>query len=67
MKPLLRGYSGLMVYADDFVACFQYKEDAEKFHELLKRRMKHFGLSLEEDKSRLIEFGRFAEENRRRR
>ena len=66
VKPLLRGYSGLVVYADDFVACFQYKEDAEKFHELLKRRMKHFGLSLEEEKSRLIEFGRFAEENRRR-
>lgn len=66
VKPLLRGYSGLVVYADDFVACFQYKEDAERFHELLKRRMEHFGLSLEEDKSRLIEFGRFAEENRRR-
>ena len=67
VKPLMRGYSGLVVYADDFVACFQYKEDAERFHELLKRRMRHFGLSLEEEKSRLIEFGRFAEENRRRR
>ena len=33
---------------------------------MLKRRMKHFGQSLEEEKSRLIEFGRFAEENRRR-
>lgn len=62
----MRGYSGLVVYADDFVVCFQYKDDAEKFYELLKRRMKHFGLSLEEKKSRLIEFGRFAEENRRR-
>lgn len=67
VKPLLRGYSGLVVYADDFVVCFQYKDDAEKFYELLKRRMKHFGLSLEEEKSRLIEFGRFAEENRQRR
>lgn len=66
MKPLMRGYSGLVVYADDFVVCFQYKDDAEKFYERLKRRMKHFGLSLEEEKSRLIEFGRFAEENRRR-
>lgn len=66
VKPLLRGYSGLVVYADDFVVCFQYKDDAEKFYEMLKRRMKHFGLSLEEEKSRLIEFGRFAEENRRR-
>lgn len=67
VKPLLRGYSGLVVYADDFVVCFQYKEDAERFYELLKRRMGHFGLSIEEEKSRLIEFGRFAEENRRRR
>ena len=66
VKPLLRGYSGLVVYADDFVVCFQYKDDAEKFYEMLKRRMKHFGQSLEEEKSRLIEFGRFAEENRRR-
>lgn len=66
IKEQMRGYSGLVVYADDFVVCFQYKDDAEKFYELLKRRMKHFGLSLEEEKSRLIEFRRFAEENRRR-
>ncbi len=67
LKPLLRGYSGLVVYADDFVVCFQYKEDAELFYEHLKRRMGNFGLSLEEEKSRLIEFGRFAEERTRRR
>ena len=64
--PRLKGYSGLVVYADDFVVCFQYKSDAEIFYELLKRRMKHFGLSLQEDKSRLIQFGRFAEENCKR-
>lgn len=67
VTPLLRGYGGLVVYADDFVAAFQYRDDAEKFYELLKRRMGHFGLSLEEEKSRLIEFGRFAEDDRRRR
>ena len=61
--PKLKGYSGLVVYADDFVVCFQYKEDAVMFYELLKRRMRHFGLSLQEDKSRLIQFGRFAKEN----
>ena len=43
---------------------FQYKSDAELVYELLKKRMKHFGLSLEEKKTRLIEFGRFAEANR---
>ena len=67
VKPRLRGYGELVVYADDFVVCFQYKDDAERFYELLKRRMEHFGLSMEEEKSRLIEFGRFAEENRQRR
>ena len=66
VTPTLRGYAGIVVYADDFVCCFQYKEDAEIFYERLKRRMRHFGLELEESKSRLIEFGRYAEENRRR-
>lgn len=61
-----RGYCGLIVYADDFVIGFQYKEDAEKFYELLKNRMERFGLSLQEEKTRLIEFGRFANENRAR-
>ena len=49
-----------MVYADDFVVTFQYKSDAEWFYEHLKHRMEYFGLSLEEEKSRLIEFGRYA-------
>ena len=51
-------------YADDFVATFQYKSEAEEFYERLKCRMGYFGLSLEEEKSRLIEFGRFARDNR---
>ena len=64
---MLRGYSGLVVYADDFVCCFQYKGEAEAFYERLKQRMGYFGLILEENKSRLIEFGRFAENYRKRR
>lgn len=67
VQPELKGYAGLVVYADDFVVCFQYKSDAEEFYERLKHRMGHFGLELEEEKSRLIEFGRFAEENCRKR
>lgn len=63
IQPKLRGYSGLVVYADDFVFCFQYQEEAEKFYDLLKRRMKHFGMTLEENKTRLIEFGKYAEGN----
>ena len=63
VQPSLKGYSGMVVYADDFVVCFQHKEDAELFYARLKRRMEHFGLELENEKSRLIEFGRFAEQN----
>ena len=66
VRPRMKGYCGIVVYADDFVVCFQYKADAEKFYEALKRRMGHFGLSLEEEKSRLLAFGKFAAENRRR-
>ena len=67
VQPRLRGFAGLVVYADDFVCCFQHKDDAEKCYQYLKKRMIHFGLELEDSKTRLIEFGRFAEENRRRR
>lgn len=62
VTPMLKGYAGLVVYADDFVVTFQYKSDAVWFYEHLKHRMGHFGLSLEEEKSRLIEFGRYAKE-----
>ena len=67
VKPQLRGYAGAVVYADDFVVCFQYKDEAEQFYKRLKHRMEYFGLELEESKSRLIEFGRFAERYRRNR
>ena len=62
--PTLKGYAGIVNYADDFVVCFQYKWEAERFYERLKRRMANFGLSLAEEKCRLIEFGRFAKSNR---
>ncbi len=58
----MKGYCGLVVYADNFVVCFQYKKEAEYFYEHLKKKMGHFGLRLEEE-SRLIEFGRYAQEN----
>ena len=58
--------SFLVVYADDFIAGFQYKEDAEIYYTLLKERLRKFNLELEESKSRLIEFGRYAETNSKR-
>jgi hypothetical protein len=54
-------------YADDSIAGFQYQTDADRFLENLRERLAQFGLELHPDKTRRIEFGRFAEENRRRR
>ena len=58
-----RGEAYYFRFADDFVACFQYKEDAESFRQCLKDRLEGFGLELAEEKTRCIEFGRFAREN----
>jgi RNA-directed DNA polymerase len=52
-------------YADDFVIGFQHKYDAERLLAELKQRLEKFGLALHPEKTRLIEFGRFAAENRR--
>jgi group II intron reverse transcriptase/maturase len=54
-------------YADDFVVGFKEKADAENFLRELRERLTHFELSLHPKKTRLIEFGRFAESNRSRR
>jgi group II intron reverse transcriptase/maturase len=62
-----RGEVHFFRYADDFVVCFQYRDDARRFHVELKERLEKFKLSLHSDKTRLIEFGRFAAENRRAR
>ena len=54
-------------YADDWVAGFQFRDDAERFQRAVEERLGQFGLKLHPEKTRLIEFGRFARENRRRR
>jgi len=64
-KKQCRGDCGLVIFADDFVVTFQYKDDAERFLTAVAERFAAFGLELEMSKTRLIEFGRFAEENRR--
>jgi group II intron reverse transcriptase/maturase len=61
-KRTCRGEAYYFRYADDFLACFQYREDAERFHEELAARLGQFHLELEATKTRLLEFGRFAEE-----
>ena len=57
------GYARLIRYADDFVVCFQYKADAEKFRIALGERLGKFGLEVEPTKTRVMEFGRFAVEH----
>jgi group II intron reverse transcriptase/maturase len=54
-------------YADDAVLGFEHRKEAEAFLEQLRERMQKFGLELHPEKTRLIEFGRFAEDNRKRR
>ncbi len=51
-------------YADDFVLGYQHKDDAERFLAALAERLRKFHLELHPDKTRLLEFGRFASENR---
>lgn len=67
VKPQFKGECYITVYADDFVCCFQYKWEAERFLEMLKQRLKKFNLELEQTKTRLIEFGRFAKTDRMKR
>jgi group II intron reverse transcriptase/maturase len=52
-------------YADDVIFAFQYQGDAERFRLALAERLRQFGLELHPQKTRLIEFGRFAETNRK--
>jgi group II intron reverse transcriptase/maturase len=57
----------LVRYADDFVVGFQHQSDAQRFLGELRERFRQFNLELHAQKTRVIEFGRFAAENRKRR
>lgn len=63
-KKFASGDVVIVRYADDFVIGFQYRHEAERFLNELRERLHKFGLALHPDKTRLIEFGRFAAENR---
>jgi len=58
-----RGEAYYFRFADDFLACFQYKSDAQDFQRRLQDRLEGFGLELAKEKTRCIEFGRFARED----
>src|SRR5262245_39877249 len=61
VKGRLRGEARLVRYIDDFVICFQYRSDAIRVQDALRLRLGKFGLTLEPTKTKLVEFGRFAQ------
>ena len=63
IKKTAKGFIEIVNYADDMVLCFQHKSEAINTYNMLKNRLKKLGLEFAEDKTRLIEFGRFASEN----
>jgi RNA-directed DNA polymerase len=66
-RKVARGDVIVLRYADDAVLGFEQRTEAERFLRELEERMGRFGLELHPEKTRLIEFGRHAESNRRQR
>jgi group II intron reverse transcriptase/maturase len=62
-----RGDMVTVRYLDDFIVGFEIRADAERFLSVLRERLGQFGLMLHPDKTRLLEFGRYAAQNRRER
>lgn len=59
IKPNLKGEAYLVRYADDFLIMFQYEDEAKQVYELLTKRLAKFDLEMEQDKTRILPFGRF--------
>lgn len=66
VKPRLRGEAYLIRYIDDFVVCFEHRSDAQRFEQVLVKRLAKFALALEPTKTRLVSFGRFAQRDAKR-
>lgn len=66
-KKQMQGYAQLVRYADDFLIGVQHKTEAERIKQDVSERLKVFGLELAEDKTKVLEFGRFAKQNTERR
>jgi RNA-directed DNA polymerase len=66
-KKVAHGEMIIVRYADDAVLGFEHGHEAERFLEQLQERLQKFGLELNPDKTRLIEFGRYAAERRNKR
>jgi group II intron reverse transcriptase/maturase len=59
VKKQCRGMAHLCRYADDFVAAFEYKEDADRFYRQLSERLGKFNLELSVEKTKVLKFSRF--------
>lgn len=66
VKRQCKGETCLIRYADDFICTFQYKRGAEIFRQKLEERFRKYGLELAEEKTKVIQFGRFAEGDRKK-
>src|SRR6202522_1876764 len=66
-KKVAQGDVIVVRYADDLVVGFESRAEAERFLEMFRERLAKFGLELHAEKTRLIEFGQSAEQNRKRR
>ena len=67
VRKACRGEAYLFRFADDFLACFERQADADEFRAALGDRMEKFHLELAEEKTRHLEFGRYARDNARKR
>ncbi|GBF74966.1 hypothetical protein PA598K_03339 [Paenibacillus sp. 598K] len=66
VKKQLKGRAEMVRFADDFVCMFQYQEDAERFYYALRKRLEKFNLNVAEEKTKIIRFGRYAAEARKK-
>ncbi|WP_279237762.1 reverse transcriptase domain-containing protein [Heliorestis acidaminivorans] len=65
IRPKCKGNAFMIRYADDHVACFKYKQEAEDYYKELKERLKKFNLELAEEKTKILPFGMRAYEEYR--
>lgn len=63
VRRQFKGSAHMVRYCDDFVCCFQYESEARKFYQMLINRLGKFKLKIAQEKSKIIEFGLFANKN----
>lgn len=66
VKKQCRGQADMVRFADDFVCCFEYEDDARRFYAALLLRLEKFNLKIAEDKTKIIRFGKYAEKDSER-